>query len=236
MDTPATSTDPTSYYAMPPVGMTTTRANLNGRTIHSYTVRCGSINCWFVGHGGTSQDAQFVLDEHKCPTLPTRNELPSGRSTLEKLWDEMDDVTAALIDGHEYNGMSVDTLKGYAKGLAFNLSMMTHPYFRTIKDIAREAGARYKMSKGTTPWRPTPSYRYNPTPEVLTANVVSTVPTEKRTPTKRTPVKSAPKPINLEPANAAAIRAGLGSGMFSMAELAEMYGVTVEQVRVLSSK
>lgn len=236
MDTPATSSDPSSYYAMPPVGMTTTRANFNGRTIHSYTVRCGSINCWFVGHGGTSEDAQFTLDEHKCPTPPARNELPTGRSTLEKLWDEMDDVTAALIDGEEYNGMSVDTLRGYAKGIAFNLSMMTHPYFRTIKDIAKEAGARYKMSKGKIPWRPTPSYRHNPLPEALTANVVGTVPAVKRAPTKRIPTKVTAPVVNLEPENAAAIRAGLGSGMFSMQELAEMYGVTIEQVRAVASK
>jgi hypothetical protein len=230
MDTPATSAAPENYYKMPPIGMTETRVMIGQERRSQFTVRCGDHNCWFVGHGGNSNDAQALLDQHTCPTLPHRNELPTGRSTLEKLWDEMDDVTAALIEKREYNGMSGDQLTGYAKGIAFNLSMFTHPYFHSIKEISKEAGARYKMSKGTIPWRPTPSYRYNPLP--LTANVVQTTPAEKRTPAARKKNAPAPAPkVNLEASAVAAIRAAGASGMFTVDELASMYKATPQQVQ-----
>jgi len=211
--------------------MTETRVQIGGKRLSQYTVRCGSPECWFVGHGGTSVDAQFVLDEHKCPTPPVRNELPTGRSTLEKLWDEMDDVTTALIDGTDYNGMVDATLKGYARGIAFNLSMVTHPYFRTIREISREAGARYKMSKGTIPWRPTPSYNYNPMPAPFTGNVVRTTPAVKRAPTKRTPGK--PAAVKLADGMVQAIKSGHAAGMFTLEELASMYSATVDQVKLI---
>lgn len=232
MNTPATSTDPSIYYKMPPVGMTETRVMVGEKKIYQYTVRCGSPNCWFVGHGGNRDDAQFTLDEHACPTPPRRNELPTGRSTLEKLWDELDDAVAALIEKRAYNNMEGGELSGYVKGIAFNLSMFCHPYFRTIRDISREAKARYDMSKGKIPWRPTPSYKYNPMPSP-TANVVKTEPASRRAPAARkkaAPVKAAPAPVNLTDDQVASIKAAGASGMFSPEELASMYGATTAQV------
>lgn len=234
MDTPATSTAPERYYRMPPVGMSETLVRIGANRISQFTVRCGSASCWFVGHGGSRDDAQFTLDEHTCPTPPIRNQLPTGRSTLEKLWDEMDDVTAALIEKRKYNNMQGEMLKGYCMGIAFNLSMVTHPYFRTMQEISREAGARYKMAKGKIPWRETPSYKYNPMPTVE-PNVIKTEPAVKRAPAKRLPAKKAGPKITLSADKISAIKAGRGSGMFTDQDLADMYSVSVAEVIAVCS-
>lgn len=220
-------------FAMPPVGMSVCRTRRGEVVTMQYTVRCGFDNCWFVGHGAREEDARKLLDEHECPTPPRRNELASGRSTLEKLWNEMDDVTAALINKTSYNNMDGEKLRGYAQGIAFNLTMMTQPYFKTIKEVAIEARARYQMSKGEIPFRPTPSYRYNPMSSA-TPGVVSTKPVE-AAPPKKAPVqrrsaaaKAAPPPV--DDATAAMLKVG-ASGGFSAADLALMYGLTTEQVK-----
>jgi hypothetical protein len=237
MDTPATSSKPEHYYSMPEVGLTETRANIYGRRIVQYTIRCGSVNCWFVGHAMTPADAQVLLNDHTCPQYPKRNELPTGRSTLDKTWDELDDAVAALMEKREYNNMEGVELKGYVRGIAFMLSMMTHPYFKTITDISREAGARYKMSTKKIPWRPTPGYHgHDPRPEPFTANVVSTSAMTRTTPAKK---KAAPRAKPAAPAVSLsadvvrAIKAAGGSGMFSPEDLAGMYGTNVETIKQL---
>ena len=239
MDTPATSSKPENYYRMPPVGLTCTRVMIGDKVTLQHTVRCGADDCWFVGHGGTQSDAQVTLNTHTCPTPPARNELPTGRSTLEKMWDEMDDVTTAILDKTEYNGMQGASLIAYAKGIAFTLSMWTHPYFKTISEISREAGARYKMSKKLIPWRPTPSYRYNPLPAPTRAapNQVSHDPTvvkqaPKAAARKKATPAAAAKP-NLSDDQIAAIKAAGSSGMFGPEELASMYKVEIGVVRAL---
>lgn len=219
-----------AFAAMPPVGMSKTQVRIGSDMRVQYTVRCGADDCWFVGHGATQPDAQIVLDEHKCPTPPARNEIPSGRSTLEKTWDELDDVTRALICNTEYNGMSGDTLKGYAKGVAFTLSMMTHPFYRTIRDIAQEARQRYLMAEGTVPYRPTPSYRYNPMP-TPTPGVISTVPAAKAPPARKVAAKKTPATTaEISADKIAAVKAAKSSGMFSNTDIATMYQLTEQQV------
>lgn len=236
MNTPATRSDiPSTYYKMPPVGLTVTRASIGEKVILSYTLRCGSINCWFVGHAATEPDAQLLINEHQCPTPPARNELPTGRSTLEKMWDELDDVTKAIIEKSEYNGMQGASLKAYALGCAFALSMMTHPYFRTVKEISRQLGKRYKMSKGEIPWEPTPSYNYNPLPESLTANVVLNKPMAKTTTSEKKPSVSRVKRAIIPADKQAVIMAGLASNMFSHEDIAAMYQVPIESVRALAA-
>lgn len=241
MNTPAQpdKMNPANYYRMPPVGYTVTRARIGKEIRLMHTLRCGSKNCWFVGNAGNETDAQQLMDDHKCPTPPQRNELPTGASTLEKMWDELDDVTKAVIEGGEYNGMQGASLKAYALGCAFALSMMTHPYFRTVKEISKELGQRYKMSTGAIPFRETPSYRYNPMPgpEPLTANVVSNRPMEQRVkPAKKSaPSVARVKRVMISPEQQTQIKAGLGAGIFSHEDLATMYKVPVESIRAIAA-
>jgi hypothetical protein len=221
---------PENYYRMPPVGMTETRARIGSELRTQFTVRCGHEECWFVGHGATKPDAQITLDEHKCPTPPHRNELPTGRSTLQKMWDELDAATDALMGGASYNEFIGDQLKGYARGLAFTLSMFSHPYFRTMDEIVREALERRKMRNGTIPFRETPGYKYNPLPDQRVVGIVKTEPTTQRVPAKKT----APRVAPLTPGQINQIKTAKATGMFEDPnDIALICRVTVEQVKAV---
>lgn len=243
-----------NYYSMPPVGITATRGRIGEVIIQGYTVRCGNKACWFVGHSTGEADAQKLLDDHTCPTSPARNELPSGLSTTEKLWDELDMATQAILDqqGMQMGDLRLDgiQLRGYARGISFALSMMCHPHFRTATDIAREAACRYKIRKGTMPYRPTPGYRFNPLPTPTSSPTGARAPYHGDTKAAVATGTAARKPRGTlsKAAQAANARVDLstidakkrqkilnGSTMmgFTHEELAEIYEVTPETIKVI---
>ena len=247
--------DPERYYKMPLVGLTPTRVRIGSIVQELFTIRCGDKNCWFVGNAASSTDAQTLLNNHTCPAPPARNELPSGYSTIEKMWDELDDVMAAIMTSQGYNAgtqtLYGDQLRGYARGLSFALSMMTHPHFRTIAEIAKEAAKRYKIRTKQIEFEPTPGYRYNPVtpaqPPVgeKAAFHGDTRPAAKTAPRRASPRKATPaqkaelKKIDMSPistAQADQIRTAHSMGMFTVAELAQTYGITVETVEFLVGK
>lgn len=251
--------EPTSYYCMPPVGITETRARVNGVTRIQQTVRCGNRNCWWVGHAATTEDSNLMLHDHQtttgaCPSAPARNVLPSGYSTIEKLWDELDDVTAAIMEKRPWatGGMQMDgeMLKGYARGLCFNLSMMTHPFFRTTKDVVTEALKRYKIRTKQIPFEPTPTYRDNPTlaptsppvgeKQAYHGRTVDARPVTRTTRSSRAAAKKALEPTKdmakLTAQQANKIRETLATGFFSPDDLAKMYSVSVEAIKAIGGK
>lgn len=244
--------EPEHYYCMPPVGMTETRSRVGTITNLQYTIRCGDKNCWFVGHAATSPDAQTLLDNHECPSPPARNELPSGFSTVEKLWDELDDVMAAIMSSDGYNAgtqtLYGDQLRGYARGLSFALSMMTHPHFRTITEIAKEAAKRHKIRTKKIPFEPTPGYKYNPvTPASPPVGEKSAFHGPTKPATKAAPRKAQPRKVvkeqlkkidmsSLSIQQSEQIKMAHSMGMFTTEELAQTYGVTVETVEFLVGK
>lgn len=242
-----------NYYAMPPVGMTVSRARIGEVLREGYTIRCGHRECWFVGHSTDEAGANRLLSEHTCPTPPARNELPSGYSTIEKLWDELDMATMAIMEGNaiQLGDQHVDgmQLRGYARGLAFALSMMCHPHFKTQNDIVREAAKRYKIRKGQIPYEPTPTYRFNPLPAPSSpppgqraayhgATKAASPATVARTKPRGTLSKAAQAAAarvdltNVTPELRTKIMNGTMTG-FSHEDLAEMFNLTVETVRVI---
>lgn len=239
---------PEHYYKMPLVGITETRARVGMAVSTSYTSRCGDKNCWFVGNAATSAEVQAMLDTHECPTPPARNELPSGYSTVEKLWDEADDVMFAIMQQTGYNAgdryLDGPALQGYLRGLCFSLSMMTHPYFRTIAEVGRELQKRYRIRIKDMPHEPTPSYRYNPMPvtpppgekAAFHGKTVEHKPATKATTASRAAAKKKLSAINmssLSTTDAENIVKMHTMGMFTEEELAQNYKVTVETIRFL---
>lgn len=243
--------EPDNYYKMPPVGMTGSRVKVDGIVRTLFTVRCGDKACWFVGNAAREQDAQMLLDNHECPTPPARNELPTGYSILDKMWDELDDATAALLEQREWRTgtqtLEGSKLQGYCRGIAFTLSMMTHPHFRTSDEVTREAVRRYKQHQGQVPHTDTPGYHgHNPMPSSTPRqantdpSVISTKPAERQTP-KRAPLKKAtPNPMlkkidmsSIDAATSDKIRMVDKTGMMKRDELAKIYGVTIETVNFL---
>lgn len=62
----------------------------------------------------------------------------AGRSIIEMLWEEMDRVYGRLMAGE---GARAKGDKGYARGLAYGLALMTNPYkvdVEAIRDAAHE--------------------------------------------------------------------------------------------------
>lgn len=247
-------TELNDYYAMPPVGITETRGRIGEIVIQGYTVRCGNKECWFVGHSTSEGDAQKVLDDHTCPTPPPRNELPSGHSTIEKMWDQLDMATEAILESKaiQLGNQHIDgvQLRGYARGISFGLSMMCHPHFKTETDIAREAATRYKIRKGLAPYRPTPGYRFNPLPAPTSPPPGARAAHHGATKAAAATGTAARRGRGTlsKAAQAAAARVNLstiddkkrqqilnGATMmgFTHEELAEMYDVTVETIKVI---
>lgn len=250
--------EPEAYYKMPPVGITQTRVRA-GHLMHTQqTVRCSHKSCWWVGNAATTQDAQTMLDDHQssrgtCPQAPARNELPSGYSILEKLWDELDDVTWAIMNETSYNSGGVELhnnlLRGYARGIAFTLSMMCHPHYRTIREVVIEATKRYKIRKGLIPFEPTPGYRFNPVPppeppvgekQVYHGKTVEAVSRPGRTTAAarrqmKKDLAGTADLAKLSTVQANQIRVAYAGGMFSSEELAAMYKVHIDTINTLVS-
>lgn len=239
--------DPQNYYKMPAVGITETRARVGDVTITQFTIRCGAADCWYVGHAMREQDVVEMLGQHTCPTAPARNELPTGYSTLEKLWDELDEATSCLLEQREWKTgtrtFRDTSLQAYCRGLAFALSMMTHPHFKTADDISREAVSRYKMRTGKIPFRQTPTYRYNPMP-AGTVRVVGDpgIKINRAAPplSAAKPVKKAAKKVaskvdmsKIDTATAEKIKQVDSASLMSRQELAGVYGITVETVNAI---
>lgn len=242
--------DPDNYYRMPPTGITQSRVKVDGIVRTMFTIRCGASDCWYVGNAGREQDVNQLLLNHECPTAPIRNELPTGYSTLDKMWDELDAATAALLEAREWKTgtmtLSGTQLQYYCRGIAFGLSMLTHPHFRTVQDVSIEALRRYKQYKGEVEKAPTPGYRgHNPMPASSQRMAgdpsrVSNKPAPVApNPMKRAPLAAAKKSVSqvdlrsIDAETANKIKAVDAAGVMPREQLARMYGLTVDTVKAI---
>lgn len=247
-------------FAMPPVGISVTRIQLSGVVYESHTARCDAEGCWMVYYKPERAEAERFLDDHKngvkypngergwpkCPSWPMRELLPSGLSNLEKLWNEMDDVVDAILESTSYQDMEGDALRSYAQGIAFSIVMLDGHFFKNKLAVSAHARDRWKMRRGVIPYASTPTrYRQEYTVHSSGEFTHSSVPGKKviagqsnaaqAKPSAR-PVARAPKTEKtLTQDQANNIKAGLESGMFSIEDLAEMYKVSPELVKQVST-
>lgn len=138
-----------------------------------------------------------------------------GPSLLEKTWNELDAITARIIAGS-----ATEADKGYARGLAFTLSLFMAPHLTTSQDVAREAKKRHDMKAAGEDYE-TPglgSRIYEPPPG---NNKYSTDAPEKQ---KIKASKPQPPTPNLTPEQIVAINNA--KTFFTSEELAEMYKTT----------
>lgn len=246
-------------FRMPPVGISETRHNVGGQAYVKYTLRCEVEGCWYVVLTSPSREhCGVLLEDHKagrnfqpmCPSPPRRESLPSGHSFVEKLWAEIDEVTECLVTGRSYREMTLEAMRGYARGLAFGVVMLDCSYFNDVESVASEAMRRRKMRLGKIPYEPTPtSTRYGArmwetlglvadgpvTPTQRPSNGPST-PVGTRSSVRRLPsrVATVPAPmVALDAMQIAAIKAGVGSGSVTAAQIAQVYGITEAQVNAI---
>lgn len=229
-------------FKLPPVGKSTHTAYMAGTKWVRTTWRCDKPGCWFVSTPSSDDNLKTIIDWHngdgedRCPTPPRRESLPSGLPEIEKLWREIDDVVDSIRDKTDYRGMDSATMQGYVKGLAFSVVMKDKELWPDIKAVSREAMRRWKMRNKLIPWEATPTRHSNDFNSIgqkggwAPANPPPTQPI-KRAATKK--VTAAVHKVTLTEQQQASIKAGYGSNMFSVDELANMYGATVEQVKQL---
>jgi hypothetical protein len=229
-------------FKMPPVGITATRYSLSGRTYEKHSVRCDVEGCWFAGGAlATRVEAEKYLADHKaggsysvrpCPAPPRRESLPSGLRHVEKLWRELDDAVECLATKSAYREGQSDTIEGerlagYARGLAFAIVLLEPQHFPDTGSVSRHARDRRKMRLGEMDWAPTPTTLGHDARVTEVEGLHETGPAPKVTTTKSA---KAPQ-VSIQVAGA--IKAGLGSGMFSVAELAETYKLPIDFVESL---
>jgi len=116
-------------------------------------------------------------------------------------------------------------LKAKARGMAEILCVWTVPHYRTANDVAKEAARRYKARvEGNTEY-----VTLGTVIALASADLAISLGT-KATPRKPTPVATK---ITVKPFEQTAIKLGASSGMFTEAELAGMYKISIDEVRAV---
>jgi hypothetical protein len=228
-------------FKLPPVGKTTHTAYMAGGKWTRTTWRCDKPGCWFVSTPSSESNLQTIIDWHNgdgadhCPTPPRRESLPSGLPEIEKLWREIDDVVDAIKAKTEYRGMDASAMNGYVRGLAFSVVMKDKELWPDIKAVSVQAMKRWKMRQQLIPWETTPTRHSNDFSSIGQQGGWAPANPPPTQPIKRAAKKAAPPApkVTLSDQQQASIRAGHGAGMFSVAELASMYGATEDQVKQL---
>ncbi|AUV60675.1 hypothetical protein HOS75_gp055 [Gordonia phage SteveFrench] len=150
-----------------------------------YTFECGAPGCrWMTYHRsaeGARAEKQRHHDNDQCPYLGpayTFNEegglMARGPSILEKMWDELDHVTKAIMEQRprfKNDEMTPDELEGYFKlqgqamGLAIAIQLMSVPHFDDVAAVSKWSLKRYRMNAGQIDFMDTPGCQgYNPMP------------------------------------------------------------------------
>lgn len=185
-----------------------------------WILRCRGRGCYYAVTVASEEAGHREEKNHKCPrTGQTRIAWTVyGPSLLEKTWAELDRITALL-----FNGEKSEENIGYARGLAFTLSLFMVPHFTTPADIAREASKRYKM-KAVDETYETPGLgtrKYEPPPGDFK--------TDRNGAERAKVMATKPKGKQLSDTEEAAIKHA--AVMFSPEELAKTYGITVARVK-----
>lgn len=202
--------------------------------------------CYWRTVHKTYEEAEAVRDQHNLETCPMANDSTImdetddrglhytkphlGKSMVEKMWDELDSIYENLAQATTSHGE--DRLKGRARGVAWCIALCSGPYYEKADEVVREAVKRYQMKKGERPWEPTPGYKWNPPPIESAAyrkareeSRGAPDPTATRAAAKK---KAEPK---LTAEQIEGIKDAITSGMFDEKACADIFKVSVEQVR-----
>lgn len=182
---------------------------------------CAVKECYLSVGCATEAIANDFKLMHTCPKPNGYTRIGwsvYGPSLLEQTWAELDAVTERLLNP---SIIPEEHDVGYARGLAFTLSLFMMPHFRTPKDVAREARKRWQMKQAGEEYVSPglASRRYEAPPDNHKLDVRS----------GGVPVKSKSKGKQLSDVELAAIKNA--AAMFPHEELAKVYGITVERVK-----
>lgn len=216
---------------LPPRGITISYARIGEKVITQWMYLCdGHIDCYALATSEVSEEAaRAAIQTHSCPAPYLRSRIPSGRSSSEKLWDTLDDAVDAVKTGAMFQTFAGGEVRAYCVAMAEAIAILNHPRMQQ-QDVLREAQRRWRMRQGEIPFFPTPGYRMLQ-PHLLNDESRELLPgavaPAKATATKRTPAAKAGKVWSDK--EIGGIKAA--AGMLSVAEVAEMFGVSVEEIQ-----
>lgn len=226
-------------WPLPPRGITTSRTNHRAGVLVQYTYLCEVAGCFAIAFSQDSElHARQQVEGHECPQRDgSRGLIPSGKTLVQKMWDEADDALDNLKQGFSYKGMTGETLKGYIRGIAEVLTFCTVPCYKVTDDVLRELNRRYKMRQGEISFAPTPSYNYQPHLDVARSKAMDNEVQVKAKPKVvkpgRAPIsKVAPQKdeVELSVAQREVIRESYHQGLFTAEKIGELYGIPAERV------
>lgn len=227
MDIPSEQT----FWAPPPPGMTKTLARCGPDIFETFTYRCDQDSeCFALAYSKNPDEAKRAIDRHICPAPPRRDMVPTGKTVIQKLWDELDELTDS-VNKFEDEPETRET-QGMAVGVALALALLSVPWFRSKEDILLQANKRWRMRQQEIPWEMTPGYNYYPAAPLAFAQ------SEPASVKKRQPVSKAVKTTKaaIIPTREFSIdertmiRGAVHGGTISVADLAKMYDVSEERI------
>ncbi len=230
-------------WPLPPRGISIGRTNHRAGVLIQYTYLCEASNeCLAVAYSQDSElHARQQVSGHKCPqTDGSRGLIATGKTLVQKMWDEADDAMDAYHAKREFKGMSSEhSLQGYIRGIAEVLTFCTVPCFKVTDDVLREINRRWKMRDGQIPFAPTPSYSYHPYLDDARSHSIAKQIADKPAAKPRASLKQVaqaakPADVELTAASRKTIRDTYHSGVGSKPELAimlaGMFSISVDRV------
>lgn len=232
-------------WPLPPRGISIGRTNHRAGVLIQYTYLCDQDDsCMAVAFSQDSElHARQQVDGHKCPqTDGSRGLIPTGKTLVQKMWDEADDAMDAYRAEKEYKGMTGKELQGFIKGVAEVLTFCTVPCFKVTEDVLRELYRRWKMRQGEIPFAPTPSYNYHPYLDEARSHSIARTVTEKpaakpaRAPISRVAKAAVPAEVQLTAEERKTIRTTYHGGAIPKDAAADMLAAmfSISKERVIS--
>lgn len=231
MDVPSERT----FWAPPPPGMTKTLSRMGPDVYESFTYRCEQDpECMALAYSKNPDSAKRAIDGHICPAPPRRDMVPSGKTVIQKLWDELDEGVDEIKKYPESS--NIEGMTGHARGIALALALLSTPWFRSTEDILRQANKRWRMRQGEIPWEQTPGYNFYPAAPLAFATAPEPA-VKKRPPVAKVAKKLAPiaptaREFSVD--ERTMIRNAVHNGLMSIAVLAKTYGVTEERIATIA--
>lgn len=229
--------DRDTFWATPPRGITKSTVRIGPDVRHHYTYFCdANTECMAVAYGSTEESARRELNDHICPAEVKSEMMPSGKTVIQKMWDELDYVIN-VIKSDETPEEDKAAWKRSAEAFALCIAFVSIPYFRSRVDILKQANKRWRIRQGEIPWEATPGYNYYP---LATLAYAKPEPEVKRTPLKASkPAKKVDAPVvvkvrDFSVAERTMIQDGIHKQGMRAEDLASMFGVSVDRIKTIA--
>lgn len=183
---------------------------------HIWIIRCPAPLCFYNSARSSEAEANQVLNNHPCPWFgggtTTFSWSVAVEAILKPIWIELDD-RVDIIFSDTATPEEKAQAKAEAKGLGVALAVLMPPFFHAPEEISKEARKRWEARRDDIEYETPGMGRLRIKPP---AALVTTV--------------QMPK---LDEKELAAIKFAGQSGMFTTADLAKTYGLSVPQVELI---